>query len=320
MIFSNYIKKLSILLFILFITGYSDDIYGKVDSAKKDLKKKISWENVKGAIKYKVVIVNSKNRVIIKQVVNSNNFELSISPGKYKIRIGSINKFHKLVGWSDWAHIEIKRADSAKKVKLKAKEKAKAKAKARVEKKKEASSPTGIKFSLGISCFQILNNWNEVYEDACPGYIINIGYSLKYIDYLRSFWMLKNIDIELEVNHASFKGKNRPDKVESDMNNLFVGGNIQIATNFNSQLNFAIRVGSGLMFTELLYKEYDFTGSQRGTERLNSQDPSFKIGLSAEYRFFSPFFLEMGIDEYIILFSSKNFHGLKYFCLIGMRL
>ena len=68
--------------------------------------RRLSWERVNGAAGYYLVIKNSKDSVVIMQIIKSNSYDVSkLEPGKYSFKIATVNVLSKRgqsTGWIDF--------------------------------------------------------------------------------------------------------------------------------------------------------------------------------------------------------------------------
>ena len=295
-------QNITVLLSLLFIF-YSDINYAETRSnSVEKTKRRISWEEVLGATKYRVQIKDKYEKYIINKDVDTNYIDFLISPGNYKIRVGAMNKFSKVGAWSDWIDMNNIKTKMPK---------------------KRTSPPIslpylGLKIGVGLPYFQILDTWENIYDNSYSGFVVNIGYGLDHIRYLKPFWFAKYSGVELEANNIILKGKEQPNRIKSDLNNLITGGSLYFKTDMDFPINFYIRAGTGIVYTIQKYNEYDTLGNKTGTEKLESVDPYYRIGLSIEYRFLSLFFLEISGDYHIIDYYDNNLNSLRYTCFIGM--
>lgn len=71
----------------------------------------LKWEDVPGALGYILEVRDSNQKVILSKKLDENYFELKdLSPGIYDHRVGIVNKFGKVEGYTEWVPIEIVRA------------------------------------------------------------------------------------------------------------------------------------------------------------------------------------------------------------------
>lgn len=78
----------------------------KEEENKKVLYKE-SWTPIEGILKYRLEIYDLNNNPVLIEETEKNQIEVSIYPGKYKKRLGLINKFNKLFLYTDWKDFEI---------------------------------------------------------------------------------------------------------------------------------------------------------------------------------------------------------------------
>ena len=82
-----------------------------LNAAERDKKAKslkIKWEDIADIKKYEVQIVDGSDKMVLKETVPVNYIEFILPAGKYRFRIGAINKYDKIETWSDWNDIEIR--------------------------------------------------------------------------------------------------------------------------------------------------------------------------------------------------------------------
>lgn len=282
------------LFFILFIIS-AGAAYSQ-ETAETEKKLRIDWEEVDGAIEYRVRIADSKSRIILNQTVESNYIEFYLPPGKYRITVGSVNKFYKTASWSEWSDFEIARPPEP-------------------PKKTPIPVTTSVRIGIGIPYFQVIPDWKDLYENSFTGAALNAGFTVNGI-----FGMPGFIGIEVDATYIQFKGIEAFNRIESDLNSIISGGNIITGTYFDFPVNLIARFGGGLVFTEQEYQKYDINGEKIATGSYQSSDPFFKAGLSLEVKLISKFYIEAGADYYSIYFLVNSFESIRYFCLFGIRL
>jgi hypothetical protein len=287
-----------------------------ISSAEK--KMKLSWEEVEGAVSYKILIKDLKGKIIIAKDADSNYFVLELQPDNYKIRIGSVNKFGKVGSWSDWADLIVEKPvlESVEKENEKQKEIEKEKQK---EITKSESSSHVFKVGIGISYFDIQPDWNEFYKDTYNAYSFDIACGFRRINFPGFLQFMKYTGVDVEGNYVKFNGKKELNRVESDMTNIISGINFYISTNFDFPLNFAVRGGGGLAYTILDYQKYDLFGNPTDKGTSSTSASYYKAGVSIECKIFSHFFIEGYADYYIINYLIKDFKTLRFSCLAGVR-
>lgn len=72
----------------------------------------IEWSDVKSSKGYQLQIRNNKKKVVIDDKVTETKFKVQLPEGNYELRIGVYNKFSKIVGFSDWEKITIKKVST----------------------------------------------------------------------------------------------------------------------------------------------------------------------------------------------------------------
>lgn len=287
------------MLFFSFFCFHLIILHAGLLSEKHEKKYSFDWQEVDGAVKYKVQIADQYDSVVFEKEVESNSIKFAITPGRYRVRVGAINKFNKLGSWSKWEEIDIVTAKPIPPARGK------------------GLWGLGIKIGAGMSYFHILPAWNKIYENSYSGAFVNIGYLLGNLPLLRAIGPTRFAGFELETNYVKFPGRDDPNRIKSQLTNIFTGGNLYITTKFNFPLNLIIRGGAGIVSTQQEYEKLDGSGK---TGTLNSRDPYYRAGLSLEYSLYPSLFLEGGVDYYLIRYLDENFESLRYFSLIGVRL
>lgn len=287
------------LLFVFFI--FSAGLVYSQETADKEKKLRIDWEEVDGAVEYRVRIADAKSKIVLNETVEPNYIEFFLPPGKYRITVGTVNKFYKIDSWSDWADFEIARPK---------------------EPEKEESSKKISRFRIGIGMpyFQVISGWKDLYDNSYTGAALNAGFMADGLGFLRRFRAFNYIGIELDACYIQFKGKEAFNRIKSNLNSIITGGNLIAATDFNFPVNVIARGGGGIVFTEQVYKKYDTAGEEIATGKYQSSDPFLKAGLSLEVKIISDFYIEAGADYYSIFFLVNRFESIRYFCLLGIRL
>lgn len=302
----NKLRYIVLVYFLLILTlsGVSAQVK-QTEMSSAERKIKLTWEEVEGAVSYKIVIKDQEGRTIIDKNVESNYFVLELQPDNYTIRIGGVNKFGKVGSWSDWADLNIE-----KQVLETAKE----------EKEKEISKaevqPLCLKIGIGVSYFAIQPDWNEYYKDSFNAYSLDIAYAFRKVNFPG---FMKYTGLDIESNYVKIGGKKQFNRVDSDMTNIISGVNIFISTNFDFPLNFTVRGGGGLAYTMLEYQKYDSSGNPMEKGTSSTTDYYYKAGVSIEYKFYSRFFIEGYADYYSISYLVKDFKTLKFSCLAGIK-
>ncbi len=260
---------------------------------------RLNWNEIEGAIRYQIQI-EDRGTIVLDKQVDSNSATFAITPGKYRIRIGAINKFQKVGSWSAWEDITV--AESVYYD--------------RFSRGRDLLG-LGIKLSAGISYFQLQPEWNAVYQNSSAGIAVNVAYPLGHLPPFSSIGVLRYTGLEIETNRVTFPGKDDPNRIQSDLSSTFTGGNIYFMTNLQLPVNLLIHVGTGIVYTQQEYEKLDGSGK---TAVLTSRDPYYKVGLSLEFSPFHSYFLDGGVDYYLVRYQDEDLKSLRYYCLVGVRL
>lgn len=94
-----------VLLLLSLLSGYTASL---ADDRKQSSKNYLRWEPVEGAVSYAVNIKNSDGEIILDIKVKAAEYYFSLEPGKYQVRIGAVNRFERVVSWSDWSSLVIR--------------------------------------------------------------------------------------------------------------------------------------------------------------------------------------------------------------------
>jgi hypothetical protein len=255
----------------------------------QEKKLKIEWDSVAGATGYAVEIKNSLEIIVIDQKTSEPLIEFSLTQGKYKLRIGAVNKFDKVSAWSDWEDISVEYAKD-------------------IKKKIEPCKPyPAIRLSAGWIMTQPLQPWDALLDFSFFGAGINLGFF-----YANGFW--RHFGIELDVSYHYLQGKTL---ATTKMNNILIGGNIFLRTDFTIPVNLIIRGGGGVALSNLEYKNV-FSGMQ---DKFWNYSPYYKIGAALEFKLYKNLFIETGLDYTEIIygadFGTGNIRSFQYFVKAG---
>ncbi len=258
-----------------------------LSAAEKKLK--IEWDSIAGATGYSVEIKNSLDITVVDKKTTDPIVEFSVPPGKYKMRIGSINKFDKVSSWSDWEEITVEYSiDYNKKI--------------------DPCSPyPAFRLSAGWIITQPLQPWDSILDFSLTGVQINFGFF-----YANGFW--RHFGLEFDVSYQYLLGKNF---ITTKMNNILIGGNIFLRTDFTIPVNLIIRGGGGIALSNLEYKNV-FTGLQ---DKFWNYSPYYKIGAAFEFKLYKNLFIETGLDYTEIIYGADygtgNIRSFQYFVKAG---
>ncbi|WCL48063.1 DUF5683 domain-containing protein [Leptospira sp. GIMC2001] len=93
------------ILFTLLLLSYSLGLNAQ-DSAPSDVN--LRWEAIPGALGYIVEARTKSGKVFLSEKTSVSNYELAnVEPGIYEHRVGVINKFGKVEGYTDWKPFEV---------------------------------------------------------------------------------------------------------------------------------------------------------------------------------------------------------------------
>ncbi|MBE7412147.1 MAG: hypothetical protein L6Q54_09130 [Leptospiraceae bacterium] len=67
----------------------------------------LEWKPIEGAYAYKVEVRDQSKKIIIEKIIKTNKIDISLSTGNYEHRIGVLNKFSKVIGYSNWNPISV---------------------------------------------------------------------------------------------------------------------------------------------------------------------------------------------------------------------
>lgn len=272
----------------------------EIDLSKETIKVRIKWQEVENAVSYRILIRNSEGIVIIDSNTESNSIDLDIPRGEYDMRIGAINKFHKVGSWSDWASITVKEYEQASKI---------------AEKKHEKTGRlyTPFKIGAGISYFYILPESDRILENTYYSGNLVLGYGLGKLIPLGFF---RFTGFEAETIFARFDGKTTENGITIIKTDILAGGNIYFTTAFNFPVNLILRAGGGIAFAKLEYKNINAAGTDL---TLKSQDPYYKFGSAIEITPLRHFFIETGAEYCSILYIGEKFNTMRFFVRAGFR-
>ncbi len=285
-----------------------------VDSTEKEKPEKkkgtiksvrINWSIVPGAKGYRIQVKDAYGRTRIDGRTNETFYEISLDPGTYKARIGSINKFGKVETWSEWSRIIIR--ESRKKRNI-------------------AVETYGPKIGIGYGVLHVLPTWDLVYKNNYTALMANIRFGFFNIKSAARYGFFKHTGIELEFTYGEFLGKSSIFRVESDLETMLVGGNFFFRTHFQAPVNLILRGGSGLALTNLKYARYYvgnpvYTNYKVDEANRRSRDIYGKGGLSLEFMLHQKrLYLEVGADFYHIFYTDKYFMAMRYYTLISAKI
>ena len=98
-----------IIFMILFcFTGWPSSASAQGLPGKKLNKNYLRWEVVEGAVSYAIQIKDIDGNLVLNTRTRKSEHYFVLKPGTYQVRIGAVNRFEKVVSWSDWSPLIIK--------------------------------------------------------------------------------------------------------------------------------------------------------------------------------------------------------------------
>jgi hypothetical protein len=273
---------------------------------KKEKPVRIKWESVEGIIKYRILIKDSEDTVLLDRTVETTFIDFILPPGKYMIRIGAINKFEKISFWTDWEDVELRKSIKTKFF------------------TNDFAAKTGLKVSIGVTYNMIFPPWSSLYRGSgldfqYLNYIGIIGFHFGNSQYIKQDSFLRFMGIELEGSYNHFDGKNNI-QFASKLLNITGGPNIFIKTNLKIPLNFYLRAGGGVSYSIQDFTRRTFQGYPLSKGSIKSLDPYAKVGVSMELNFLYALSLDIGADYLFIFYQGKFFQSVRFIAMLGVRI
>jgi len=247
---------------------------------------KLEWNGVPGAKKYSVQIQDQAGKSLFDDTVSGSLIEREFAPGQYRMRIGPINKFNKLVGWSDWQDLSV------------------VKGKAPVY---GFWANLHVAVAAGMPYYQVTGAFKPYLGNSFSG--VNL---MTRFEGGKSIW--KYTGIELEGAYVSMKYADASKKVPDQGTLMMGGGALFVRTDFDFPVNLIARAGGGGCSST-----YQYTTLTNKTNKLTSTDPYIRVGASIEYVFYRPFFCEMGVDRLSVMYKDSSLDSMRYYFMMGMR-
>lgn len=104
---------LSLLLFSIGLHAQNNDLDNK-ETEGRLVQYKEKWKKIEGILRYRLEIYDLNNQPVFSQETENTEITIELIPGKYKKRLGLINKFNQLFLWTDWREFEIKEIPTPK--------------------------------------------------------------------------------------------------------------------------------------------------------------------------------------------------------------
>jgi hypothetical protein len=273
---------------------------------KKEKPVRIKWESVEGIIKYRILIKDAEDSVVLDRTVETTYIDFILPPGKYMIRIGAINKFEKISFWTEWEDVELRKSIKTKFF------------------TNDYAAKVGLKISVGVTYNMILPPWSSLYwgsglDFQYLNYNAIIGFHFGNSQYIKPENFLRFMGVELEGSYNSFSGKQKIE-FESKLLNITGGPNIFIKTNLKIPLNFYLRFGGGVSYSVQEFTRRTFQGYPLIKGSIKSLDPYAKVGVSMELNFLYALSLDIGVDYIFIFYQGKFFQSVRYIAMLGVRI
>ena len=235
-----------VLVFCIFMSLICVDKLGADTIDKRDVKKlRINWERDENAAGYKVQIRDTLDKLVLNREVESNYIDFTLSPGKYRIRVGVVNKFNKIDIWSDWRYFEIARRAIAKPA--------------------SGAYNIGLKIGVGMCYFQMIPEFDRYYTNSYQSGTVMVGYSLGKMALFTALRFLRFTGLELESSYVKFEGRDIQNTIRVDNTHVITGANIYFRTMLDFPVNLIIRGGGGIAYTKFEY--YNIDGSGKNAKR-----------------------------------------------------
>jgi hypothetical protein len=295
---------LSLLLASIFMISSINAYAQEQEKEKKEKPIRIKWETIEGIIKFMVQIKDLEDKTVLDRTVNTSYIDFVLPPGKYKIRIGAINKFEKISFWTDWEDVEIRKSIRSRFF------------------TNDFAAKVGLKISGGVSYNMLLSPWNTQYRNTSfklkyLNYMYSIGFHFGNSQYIKPKNFLRFTGIELEGSYCNYAGIDRID-FKSKLLNILAGPAFFIKTQLKIPLNFYFRFGGGAAYSKQEYTKLIFKIPVDG--EILTLDPYVKVGGAMELNFLFALSLNIGVDYYVIFYRDKFFQSLRYYAMLGIRI
>ncbi len=296
----RFIVPVLTLFFIIQIIISAHSQEQKKPPEQRSFKTSINWPDIQGAIMYNIEVADVNYKIVFQETVIPSNIEFSLPAGEYRVRIGTVNKFQKIAGWSDWAVLKV-----TGKVKKKAKEK--------------ITFNNSIKIAVGVPYFQILSDYSNFFNNSFYGGTFMAGSRIPTIIPFLNSAIFNYMGLEIEGTYIKFEGKEIPNRVKTNKTDIIAGINLYFATDLDIPVNFILRGGGGIVQTKFEYADSVVNEMNEYNDNvLTSIDFYYKAGASIEYSFIKYFFVEAGADYYDFRYVGVTFTVLRYFLLAGV--
>ncbi len=252
---------------------------------------RIDWQAIEDAKGYTVEVTAIDGKKVLEKTVTENFIELSLPPGSYRVRIGTLNIFDKLSSWSDWEEIRVLRG-----------------------------KPYRFRFpdvrwriSAGAAYNQILVPWNKYFDPSYAGGMLRVGLSAE-----KGFFSLAWIEADAGYLKLDAASLSYPRNLKAEL--LWGGGNLLYVTGFKFPLNLVVRAGAGAARTSMSFTAKRTINAETTYPSLSpsSIDLYARGGIAMEWRFYKGLFLEIGADYTRIFYTGKDLSMVRCTALAGI--
>lgn len=103
-------RKSFAVIIIVCLTGGISSAFTQGVPGERSKKNYLRWEAVEGAVSYSIHIQDIGGNLVLDMRTKIPEHYFILKPGTYRVRIGAVNRFEKIVSWSDWSPLRIKQA------------------------------------------------------------------------------------------------------------------------------------------------------------------------------------------------------------------
>lgn len=288
-------KVYNYILIMIIFCCLNQSVVGKEHNKIKEIT--LNWEEIDGALSYKVQVQDNKGVVILDKTVTSSTIKLLLKPGSYNIRIGVINKFEKIDAWSDWRNLTI------------------------VKQKEKAAVSLGIRLSLGFVYATPLSDWGDIYDNSYKTGLFRLGFYFGDMALFNRFFIAKYSALEFEAAYASLDGE-YVGNYDTNLALTQFGANLILKTNFNFlfDINFLLRAGGGIASSKQSFERFDLTTASIVNDTITTRDPYYKVGLGVNHFFSKAFYIEAGADYNVVRYlSPPHLKFIQYSFALGVK-
>jgi len=292
----------AIIIFVLF--SWSGTFAHAQENDKKEKSLRIKWATIEGIVKFNVQIKDETDTLLLDRTVETSYIDFLLPPGKYRIRIGAINKFQKISFWTEWDVFEIRKSVKSRFF------------------TNDYAAGVGLKIRAGASYNMLLPPWNTQYKNTSfdlthLNYMGSLGFHFGNSRYITPKNFLRYMGVELEGSYCNYAGNNSID-FRSKLTNILAGPALFIKTQLKIPLNFYFRFGGGVSYSKQEYTKLKFKLPIEG--QILTLDPYARAGVAIELNFLFALSLDIGADYYIIFYRDQFFQSLRYYAMLGVRI